>query len=136
MPSRKPHSRYAQWMYDWELRLTSVDNNRVVRPLEWGTEWTAGWPGQNGAAADPEQLFEAWNRQILSASDSWFAYATPRDFRLERREVQLARDAEVAGQSTHSRRWIVELGAKQVPALVLAARDEDLPVGHARHRVE
>ena len=30
-------SRYAQWMYDWEHRLTSVDNNRVVRPLEWGT---------------------------------------------------------------------------------------------------
>lgn len=95
MPSRKPHSRYAQWMYDWELRLTSVDNNRVVRPLEWGTEWTAGWPGQNGAAADPEQLFEAWNRQILSASDSWFAYATPRDFRLERREVQVFSTREV-----------------------------------------
>ena len=32
-------SRYEQWMYDWETRLTSVDNNRVVRPLEWGVEW-------------------------------------------------------------------------------------------------
>ena len=35
-------SRYQQWMYDWETRLTSVDNNRVVRPLEWGLEWTVG----------------------------------------------------------------------------------------------
>ena len=24
-------ARYAKWMYDWEDRLTSVDNNRVVR---------------------------------------------------------------------------------------------------------
>ena len=36
-------SRYAQWMYDWEHRLTSVDNNRVVRPLEWGVEWARDW---------------------------------------------------------------------------------------------
>ena len=36
----KMSTRYAQWMYDWETRLTSVDNNRVVRPLEWGPEWT------------------------------------------------------------------------------------------------
>jgi hypothetical protein len=41
-------SRYAQWMYDWEIRLTSVDNNRVVRPLEWGLDWTDSWPGHNG----------------------------------------------------------------------------------------
>ena len=41
-------SRYAQWMYDWEHRLTSVDDNRVVRPLEWGAEWTRDWPCRNG----------------------------------------------------------------------------------------
>ena len=29
-------SRYEQWMYDWETRLTSVDNNRVVRPAGVG----------------------------------------------------------------------------------------------------
>ncbi len=41
-------SLYARWMYDWETRLTSVDNNRVVRPLEWGIEWTRDWPCRNG----------------------------------------------------------------------------------------
>ena len=41
-------SRYAQWMYDWEHRLTSVDNNRVVRPLEWGVDWARDWPCRNG----------------------------------------------------------------------------------------
>ena len=30
---------YARWMYAWETRLTMRDENRVVRPLEWGFEW-------------------------------------------------------------------------------------------------
>ena len=49
-------------MYDWETRLTSVDNNRVVRPLEWGVEWARDWPCRNGVAPgqtpeDPEKFF-------------------------------------------------------------------------------
>ena len=45
-------SLYARWMYDWETRLTSVDSNRVVRPLEWGIEWTRDWPCRNGFLPD------------------------------------------------------------------------------------
>jgi dienelactone hydrolase len=93
-------SRYAQWMYDWETRLTSVDNNRVVRPLDWGVEWTTQWPCRNGfahghAAADPERLLREFNQRILAASDEFYSYATPADFRLERREVQVCSTREV-----------------------------------------
>ena len=31
--------RYRRWIYDWESRMTSRDNNRIVRPFEWGVEW-------------------------------------------------------------------------------------------------
>jgi len=87
-------SRYAQWMYDWEYRLTSVDNNRVVRPLEWGTEWASDWPCRNGyrpghVPENPENFFRDFNRHICAASDVFFRYETPDDFRLERREVQV-----------------------------------------------
>ncbi len=87
-------SRYAQWMYDWEHRLTSVDNNRVVRPLEWGTEWAGDWPCRNGwqpgqVAADPERFFADFSRRILASSDEFFSYRRPTDFRLEQREVQV-----------------------------------------------
>ena len=63
-------SRYAQWMYDWEHRLTSVDNNRVVRPLEWGVEWARDWPCRNGyrpgqAPENPEKFFLDYNRRIV-----------------------------------------------------------------------
>ena len=56
-------SRYAQWMYDWEHRLTSVDNNRVVRPLEWGVEWARDWPCRNGFR--PASRSRRRSREIL-----------------------------------------------------------------------
>jgi len=93
-------SRYAQWMYDWEHRLTSVDNNRVVRPLEWGVEWAQHWACRNGcspthAAADPLKFFLDYNRRIVAASDEFYSYERPKDYRLERREVQVFSTREV-----------------------------------------
>jgi dienelactone hydrolase len=93
-------SRYAQWMYDWEHRLTSVDNNRVVRPLEWGAEWAREWPCRNGwsqgaATGDPEKFFLDFNRRIVANSDEFYSYTRPSDYRLERREVQVFSTREV-----------------------------------------
>src|SRR3984957_16453908 len=97
-------SRSAQWMYDWEHRLTSVDNTRVVRPLEWGMEWAREWPCRNGwkpgqvpslAQEDPEKFFLDFNRRIVADSDEFYSYARPTDFRLERREVQVFSTREV-----------------------------------------
>jgi dienelactone hydrolase len=93
-------SRYAQWMYDWEHRLTSVDNNRVVRPLDWGVEWARDWPCQNGsrpgqAVDDPAKFFVDFNRRIVASSDEFYSYKTPADFRLEKREVKVFSTREV-----------------------------------------
>jgi hypothetical protein len=93
-------SYYSQWMYEWEHRLTSVDNNRVVRPLEWGVEWARNWPCRNGfapghAPADAEKFLIDYNQRIVAASDEFYSYFTPADFRLERREVQVFSTREV-----------------------------------------
>lgn len=87
-------NRYARWMYNWEDRLTSVDNNRVVRPLDWGVEWAHDWPCRNGVPrgqlpANPETFFAEYNQRIIAQSDQFYSYRTPADFRLERREVQV-----------------------------------------------
>ena len=87
-------------MHDWETQLTSVDNNRVVRPLEWGVEWTANWPGRNGAprgqtTRDLAEYFARFNDRIIQSSDEFYSYKTPTDFRLERREVQVFSTREV-----------------------------------------
>lgn len=93
-------SRYAQWMYDWEHRLTSVDNNRVVRPLDWGVEWARNWPCRNGTppgqpVENPEKFLVEFNRRIVASSDDFFSYKTPTDFRLEKREVQVFSTREI-----------------------------------------
>lgn len=85
--------RYEKWMVDWETRLTTRDTNRVVRPFEWGVDWTKGWPGSNGhvPAQDHravEQYFHSLNSHIIGHSDEFFSYRTPTDFRLEQHKVR------------------------------------------------
>jgi dienelactone hydrolase len=93
-------SLYARWMHDWETRLTSVDNNRVVRPLEWGIEWTREWPCRNGFLPHQtdeqcERYIREYNLRAVAASDEFFAHKTPSDFRLEQREVQVFSTREI-----------------------------------------
>jgi dienelactone hydrolase len=80
-------NRYRQWMYDWETRLTTRDDgDRIVRPFEWGTEWSRHWPLANGNFPPADGADEAFLRELNAAivgnSEQFFSYATPRDFRL------------------------------------------------------
>ena len=85
-----------KWMFAWETHLTTRDTNRIVRPLEWGIDWTRSWPQVNGnfPASDltnsqAEEYFSELNRQIVQDSDRFFSYETPTDFRLEERLPEL-----------------------------------------------
>ena len=93
--------KYARWMYDWETRLTTRDENRVVRPLEWGFEWigpflrshglSAEIPGAEvqGNAAAAEAAMVQINQLLVLHGDVFFGYETPTDFRLEERPPEL-----------------------------------------------
>ena len=79
-------SPYARWIVAWENRLCFRATNRVVRPFEWGLEWTEAWPcsgrfPRNGH--DPESYLRRLNRAAIAASDDFFAYRTPLDFALK-----------------------------------------------------
>ena len=93
--------RYARWMYDWEYRLTTRDENRVVRPLEWGFEWVEPFLAAHGFAAavpSPENVrndaaaeaaMVRVNQLLIRNSDVFFSYQRPTDFRLEERHPML-----------------------------------------------
>jgi hypothetical protein len=88
-------------MYSWEWRLTTRDENRIVRPLEWGFEWIAPFlkshgfadavPGPevvgNDAAAEAAMI--RINEVLIQNSDKFFGYERPTDFRLEERYPEL-----------------------------------------------
>lgn len=92
---------YARWMYEWETRLTTRDENRVVRPLEWGFEWLEPFLEANGLqsavprpedAGDPiaaEAAMVRINQLLIRHSDAFYGYRRPTDFRLELRHPQL-----------------------------------------------
>ncbi len=108
---------YGRWMYAWETRLTMRDENRVVRPLEWGFEWIVPFleaEGFNEVVPRPEVEHDdaaaeaamvRINQFLISHSRSFFGYERPTDFRLEERFPQLfptnvrpetlAKDAEI-----------------------------------------
>src|SRR3569833_1062968 len=109
--------RYARWMYEWETRLTTRDENRIVRPLEWGFDWiepflqtlgfSAALPGPEASRniADAEAAMVRINQLLIRHSYVFFGYDRPTDFRLEERHPELfptnvrpetlARDAEL-----------------------------------------
>jgi len=88
-------------MYKWETRLTTRDENRIMRPMEWGFEWiepflqTHGFedaiPGpevlRDNAAAEAAMV--RINQLLIRNSDIFFSYKRPTDFRLEERHPQL-----------------------------------------------
>lgn len=86
---------YARWMYHWETALTMRDENRVVRPVEWGFDWledfiaAAGLSGRLAATANEEEAMNVLNAAIVERSDSFFGYERPKDFELEERHPQL-----------------------------------------------
>src|SRR5271169_3630997 len=92
---------YARWMYGWETRLTTRDENRVVRPLEWGFEWIAPFleahklgtaeliDAQWRSDGAAEAAIASINQVLIRHSDTFFGYERPADFRLEERHPQL-----------------------------------------------
>ncbi|HWE00540.1 MAG TPA: alpha/beta hydrolase family protein, partial [Bryobacteraceae bacterium] len=67
-------------MSAWENALAFRSTDRVVRPFDWGLEWTRNWPVRS-AAADPAERLRELNRKAIAASAAFFGYEPPRDFR-------------------------------------------------------
>lgn len=107
--------RYQKWMHDWEYRLTTRDTNRIVRPFEWGLEWTKAWPVVNGhrPGSDPaeiEEYFLDLNQQIVSRSDEFYGYEKPSDFRLEQRQIRVHGTGSNANHAEDDRKYEGKFG--------------------------
>src|ERR1700744_1981004 len=86
---------YGKWMFAWETALTTRDENRIERPVEWGFEWLADFGGEAAAAkveageSSPLDAMIALNKRIAGDPHSFFDYETPKDFRIEQHFPEL-----------------------------------------------
>src|ERR1035438_5126544 len=77
---------YARYMDRWERKLATRDNNRVVRPFEWGAPWlnSLGFPAfpaeVNGDAASAMSRF---SQEAVANSDRFYSYAPVSDYNLK-----------------------------------------------------
>ncbi len=83
---RKAAGRYVNWMYEWENGLANRSTDRIVRPFEFGIEWSRNWPCSRDFPyenQDPVQYIEELSQRAIARSDEFFGYVPPTDFRLE-----------------------------------------------------
>src|SRR5579883_1969843 len=73
---------FGRRMHAWENELAFRSTDRVVRPFDWGLEWTRGWPVSSNAS-DPAERLRELNRKAIEASGEFFSYTPPRDFRFQ-----------------------------------------------------
>jgi dienelactone hydrolase len=82
-------------MFAWETALTTRDENRIERPLEWGFDWLADFGGDEAAAqvdageVSPLEAMTALNRRIAADPHAFFDYKRPADFRIEQHFPEL-----------------------------------------------
>lgn len=105
-------------MLDWENRLAFRATNRVVRPFEWGLDWTRTWPAaarlpRNGHT--PAEYLRELNREILGASDEFFGYERPAEFRLDGDILRFASPVATPHEKndTAHARWFPARGSKK-----------------------
>lgn len=86
---------YAKWMYAWETALTTRDENRIERPLEYGFDHLAEVGGalavervERGELSATAAMAEL-NRDLVAHPERMFGYQMPQDFRLEERHPEL-----------------------------------------------
>lgn len=70
---------YSRWISGWEHKLATRDRNRIVRPFEWGLDWL----GMASANGNSSQALGDFVQRVRAASDRFFSYETPRDYRLD-----------------------------------------------------
>ena len=93
----------ARAFHAWERRLASVDQNRIVRPFEWGLDWL----GLNTDTPDPAAAMSRYSAGAMSATRRVLHRATPLERRLRRQPARVRQrlaDAARRKQSRHTAR--------------------------------
>lgn len=76
-------SRYEHWIRRYEHRRWTTDDNRMVRPFEWGLEHING----NVEHDDPHAFVAEYAREAIASSEGWYEAETVKDYKLDSHNV-------------------------------------------------
>jgi hypothetical protein len=68
-----------RYMHKRERYFAMLNDNRVVRPFEWGTEFI----GHERDAEDPHEIFRKFSAETIADSDEYFAIPKSFEYRLQ-----------------------------------------------------
>ncbi|MEP7147746.1 MAG: hypothetical protein ABI857_02575 [Acidobacteriota bacterium] len=68
-----------RYMHKRERHFAMLNDNRVVRPFEWGTEFI----GHERDAADPHEIFNRFSAETIANSDEYFSIPKSFEYRLQ-----------------------------------------------------
>ena len=115
---------YEKWLDRWETKLAFRSTDRVVRPFEWGLEYTSQWPivervARNGHS-DLDWLREL-NEVAIEASHDFYAHETPADFRFDGQYLRFTSPVETphGPNNTVAAKWFPGKDPKGRAVIVL-----------------
>ena len=73
-----------RYMHNQERHHAMLDDNRVVRPFEWGTEYITG----HANGDDPRKLFSEYSRNTVEHSEEFFFSPKGLEYRLQAAQTE------------------------------------------------
>ena len=89
---------FGRWMRAREIAHTKKDNNRIVRPFAWGTEFIADHV--NGD--DPRKLFREHTARAMANSAEFYALPEINDYHLAGDHLTWTRHVRMTSNSLRS----------------------------------
>ena len=89
--------QYRSWMDRWENELCFRATDRVVRPFEYGLEWSKCWPCGAKLSAngdDPIKYLIRLNECCIANSAEFYGYQKPENFELNNNWLEFASPVE------------------------------------------
>jgi dienelactone hydrolase len=69
----------------WERHLASITKDRVVRPFEWGVDWTdirSAVAGTGRSSRQPADVLSEWVSKVMADTDAFFTAEPTSEYRL------------------------------------------------------
>src|SRR5581483_9192049 len=128
--------RYQSWMDRWENQLCFRANDRIVRPFDYGLEWTKAWPCAedlplNGSS--PIEYLIHLNLRAIANSEEFFGYQMPETFTLQGDWLEFTSPVQTPYVENNlvRARWFPARGPRRKAVVVLPHWNSKLPQHNA-----